>query len=197
MNNCVFINLNRRIDRRMQIEMEFARMGISAERFPAIAHSIPALGCTMSHLAVLKLARDRNYPYVCVFEDDFEFLVSKDEYTKIIHQIPNDFDVVMLGWYVIEAAPYNDIFGKVLKATTTSAYIMQRHFYDKAIQTLEEAIRLFQEHRHEPDANSKYVIDQYWSRLQPSAKWLYSLRRVGRQRPGFSDLVGEQVAYDY
>ncbi len=197
MNNCFYINLDRRIDRRMQIEMEFARMGISAERFRAITHSVPPVGCLMSHLSVLKLARARNYPQVCVFEDDFEFLVSKEEYAAIIGKIPSDADVVMLGWYLFDTAPYDATFGKVLKATTTSGYIMRRQFYDTAIQTLEEGLRLFQEHIREIDAISKYSIDQYWCRIQPSAKWLYSLRRVGRQRAGFSDLMGAQVAYDY
>jgi glycosyl transferase family 25 len=197
MNNCVYINLDRRTDRREQIEAELARMGIVADRFPAISDASPALGCTLSHLSVLKLARERNYPFICVFEDDFEFLVSKEEYDAIIEKIPNDFDIVMLGWYIFDSVPYDDTFGKVLKATTTSGYIVNRRFYDTLIQNLEEAVRLFREHRNDYDVNSKYIIDQYWCRIQPDAKWLYSLRRIGKQRPGFSDLLGGFVSYDY
>lgn len=189
-----FINLNRRIDRRLQFETEASRMGIEVERFPAIVHKVPALGCTMSHLAVLKLARARGYDRVCIFEDDFQFTVSNEEYRAVIRAIPDNFDVVMLGWYINESVPYNSVFGKVISATTASAYIVNHKFYDTIIATLETAVSLF--HANPYDI-STYINDQYWIRIQPSANWLYSLKRIGHQRPGFSDLVGGYVAYDY
>lgn len=192
-----YINLDRRTDRRVEFEGECARMGIQAERFPAISHSMSALGCTMSHLAVLKLARARGYERVCVFEDDFQFLISKEEYEELLTKIPSEFDVVMLGWYLNESAPYNETFGKALSVTTTSGYILHSRFYDTVIRNLEEAVDLFQKNIHTHDVVSKYIIDQYWRRLQPSATWLYTLRRVGKQRQSFSDLVGAVVAYDY
>jgi glycosyl transferase family 25 len=172
-------------------------MGIDSERFPAIAHSVPGLGCALSHIAVLKLARDRGYERVCIFEDDFEFLVDREEYTSIIDRIPTDADVVMLGWYLHRNVPYNDQFGRVIDATTTSAYIVHRKFYDKLIRTLEEGAALFKLNLHRSDAVSLYINDQYWRRIQPDAMWLHTLKRVGKQRAGFSDLVGREVAYDY
>jgi hypothetical protein len=103
----------------------------------------------------------------------------------------------MLGWYLVEGRPYNDTFGKVMAATTTSGYIVHRKFYDTLIQNLDEATRLFQQHIHTYDVVSKYSIDQYWRRLQPTAHWLHTLTRIGKQRECFSDLVGALVAYDY
>jgi GR25 family glycosyltransferase involved in LPS biosynthesis len=172
-------------------------MGISAERFPAVSHSVPALGCLISHLSVLKLARDRKYPYVCIFEDDFEFLVSPEDYQRIVSTIPYDMDVVMLGWYCIETVPYNETFGKVLAATTTSGYIVHQKFYNKLIETLEESVILFIKNINKYDVVSIYSIDQYWRRLQPSANWFYSVRRIGRQRPSYSDIMATNVSYDY
>jgi hypothetical protein len=193
-----FINLDRRVDRRLQFETEASRMGIEVERFPAIGHKVPALGCTMSHLAVLKLARARGYEHVCIFEDDFQFIVSNEEYRAVIAAIPNDFDVVMLGWYINESLPYNIVFGKAVSATTASAYIVNRKFYDTIISTLETAASLFEANLHDISRSiSLYINDQYWIRIQPSANWLYSLKRIGRQRPGYSDLVGAHVVYDY
>jgi glycosyl transferase family 25 len=192
-----YINLDRRVDRRIQFETECARMGIAVERFSAIAHSVPALGCAVSHVEVLKLARDRGYDRVCIFEDDFEFLVSREEYAAVVDAIPADADVVMLGWYLYETQPYNDTFGRVLDATTASGYIVSRNFYDRLIARLEEGATLFKANLHTHDAVSKYINDQYWRRIQPSALWLHTRKRVGRQRPSYSDLVGSQVAYDY
>jgi hypothetical protein len=192
-----YINLDRRTDRRQEFEAECARMGIEAERFSAVSHRVPALGCALSHLSILKEARRRGLERVCVFEDDFDFLISKEEYAELLTKIPTEFDVVMLGWYIHEAVPYNETFGKVVAATTTSGYIVHSRFYDTLIHNLEEAVRLFQQNIHTYDVNAKYSCDQYWKRIQPGATWLYTLRRIGKQRPSFSDLVGTVVAYDY
>jgi hypothetical protein len=192
-----YINLDHRTDRRLEFESECVRMGLESERFPAVKHSIPALGCTLSHLSALKTARDRGYERVCIFEDDFEFVVSKDEYETLLTSIPADFDVVMLGWYIIESAPYDATFGRVIAATTASGYIVNQRFYDTLIRNIEEAVVGFRESCHTYDVISKYSNDQYWRRIQPAAMWLYSLKRIGKQRPSFSDLVGCKVAYDY
>lgn len=192
-----YINLDRRTDRRQQFESELKKMDLTAERFSAIRHRVPALGCTLSHLSVLKLARERGYEHVCIFEDDFEFLISKEEYANLLTKLPNEFDVIMLGWYVFKSSPYNETFGKVLDATTASGYIVHSHFYDTLICNLEEAVKLFQQNIHTYDVVSKYINDQYWRRLQPSAKWLYTIKRVGKQRASFSDLVGAEVTYEY
>lgn len=193
----VYINLNRRPDRRMQFEAECAKMGIQAERFSAIANDVPALGCLLSHLEVLRQARARGDERICIFEDDFEFLISPQAYNSILAAIPAEADVVMLGWYVYESAPYNDLFRKVLRATTASGYIVHSRFYDTLISNLEEAAVLFKLHINDYDVVSKYINDQYWCRLQPHATWLYTQTRVGHQRPSFSDLVGSYVTYGY
>jgi GR25 family glycosyltransferase involved in LPS biosynthesis len=193
----VYINLDRRPDRRAQFENECSRIGIEAERFPAISHTIPAIGCAMSHLAVLKLAREQGHESVCIFEDDFEFLVSSEEYDRILKALPAGFDVVMLGWYMFQTAPYDASFGRVLSGTTTSGYIVHRKFYDTLIANIEEAISLFQAHIRDYDVVARYSVDQYWKRIQPISNWFYTMKRVGKQRAGFSDIVGAQVAYDY
>ena len=56
-----YINLEHRTDRKDQIEAELNKMGIVAERFPAIYDSFGALGCSMSHLAVWQTSKQREY----------------------------------------------------------------------------------------------------------------------------------------
>ena len=56
-----YINLDRRVDRRKEIEAELDNLGASYERFPAIQTSPGCIGCAQSHLAVLKEARSRAY----------------------------------------------------------------------------------------------------------------------------------------
>ena len=40
-----------------------------------------------------------------------------------------------------------------------------------------------------------YILDQYWKPLQPISNWYYSLKRVGLQRPSFSNLTNDYVDY--
>ncbi len=187
-----YINLDSRTDRREQFEAECAKMEIRPERFPALRSIGPAQGCTLSHIEVLKLARDRGYPSVLIFEDDFQFLVSIAEFSDVINSLPNDYDVVMLSYNLNHGEPYDDRFGRVIDGQTTSGYIVHSRFYDKLIDTLEEGYRGFLAN---PDVHWIYIIDQYWKRLQPGSRWYYSLKRIGKQRASYSDLAGRVTDY--
>jgi hypothetical protein len=188
-----YINLDRRTDRRAEVEKEFADRGLVVERFPAIEYSPPTIGCNLSHIEVLKLARGRGYESVMIFEDDFQFVVSKEEWTQLIARLPKSYDVVMMGYNTIEPSPYDDTFVRVRGAQTTSGYIVHSRFYDTLIARWEEGAELF---KQSPHLDWIYLLDQYWKPLQPNADWFAYKVRIGRQRPGFSDLAGQFVEYD-
>ena len=188
-----YINLDSREDRRKQFEEECTRMNFSVERFPAITNSLsPGHGCTRSHIEVLKLARARGLPQVLIFEDDFEFLVDREQVGDILMNLPEDYDVVMLSYNLQHGIPYNNQFGRVLDAQTASGYIVHSKFYDTLIETMEEGYNLFVEN---PSHHWFYMNDQYWKKLQPVSNWYYSLVRVGKQRQSYSDLAGHEVNY--
>ena len=188
-----YINLDTRKDRREQFEKECTRMNFSVERFPAITSSLgPGHGCTRSHIEVLKLARTRGFPQVLIFEDDFEFIVNREQVGDIRMNLPQDYDVVMLSYNLQRAVPYNNQFGRVLEAQTASGYIVHSKFYDTLIETMEEGYNLFVVN---PSHHWLYMNDQYWKKLQPVSNWYYSLVRVGKQRQSYSDLAGYEVNY--
>ncbi len=75
----IYINLSKRDDRREQIENELNNFQLNYERFEAISTpDFGIYGCGLSHLSVLKMAKDRNYKNILILEDDFQFLVSKE-----------------------------------------------------------------------------------------------------------------------
>ena len=43
------------------------------QRFNAIKHKDPRIGCTTSHLEILRKAKKENLDYVVVLEDDIQF----------------------------------------------------------------------------------------------------------------------------
>jgi GR25 family glycosyltransferase involved in LPS biosynthesis len=187
-----YINLDRRLDRKEQIEKEFADKGLDVERFKALEHPNGSIGCTASHLAVLKLSRQRGYESVMIFEDDFEFLVSKEEWDRLIKCLPESYDVVMLSYNTFKLESHDDTFERVLETQTASGYIVHSRFYNTLINRLEEGLYMFMQN---PKAHWLYTNDQYWKALQPVSEWYQFKTRIGRQRAGFSDLVKKFIDY--
>ena len=187
-----YINLDRRTDRRAEAEQEFADKRLTVERFPAVEYTPGAIGCNLSHIEVLKLAKARGYESVMIFEDDFQFLVSKEEWDQLIARLPASYDVVMLSYNMVRSHPHDDTFDRVQDAQTTSGYIVHSRFYDTLLARWEEGAKLFIAHPH---LDWVYILDQYWKMLQPESEWFAYKVRIGKQRPGFSDLRNAFVEF--
>jgi len=190
----IYINLDKRADRREQIEREFARMNLTATRFPAIECTPGNVGCFKSHLAVLKQAREENLENVLIMEDDFKFIVKKQTFERNMADFFNlniPYDVLMLSYNLAGSEPYNGIVSYARKAYTASGYIVHRRFYDTLINLYEETLpQLIETNRGE-----LYVNDVVWQRLQPQSQWFYFNRRIGKQRPSYSDIELRNVNY--
>jgi glycosyl transferase family 25 len=75
------INLEYRVDRRIAMQKQLSRIRWNADFFPAIRPrsaadfpSIGSRGCFLSHLSVLKNARDAGAQRLVILEDDVNFL---------------------------------------------------------------------------------------------------------------------------
>jgi len=192
----IYINLDRRTDRREHIESQFRQSNISNyERFSAIERppGQGIVGCGYSHLEVLRLARERKYPNILIMEDDFEFMVSPEEFIcqlQLFFESPagKNYDVCMLGYNLHEMSecPETPWVHRVRYAQTASAYIVHSRYYDSLIELYEWAIpRLEQTGQHWIYAN-----DVVWKDLQASDTWYCFSKRVGKQIAGFSDNAG-------
>ncbi len=71
--NIYYINLDRRTDRKYHIENQLKILNWNGKRFPAIQNSFGALGCSLSHLALLKYARENQLSHILIMEDDVNF----------------------------------------------------------------------------------------------------------------------------
>ncbi len=194
-----YINLDKRTDRRKEIEQELKSYNLydNAERIQAIhTPEQGILGCTMSHLATLKLAKERNYNQVLILEDDFYFIITKEELEEELNRffsmnIP--YDVCMISYKINQSVPTEyDFLAKVIDGQTCSGYIVHHSFYDKLINIFEEAIPPLRETKQ----HWIYANDQIWKRLQPESNWYALTKRCGRQRDGFSDNSNKYEIYD-
>lgn len=184
-----YINLDKRTDRREEIESELQKYGLEAERYSAI-HTPHAgiVGCGYSHLNVLKLAKERGYKNVLILEDDFEFVVPREEFETTLAQFfetTPEYDVCMLAYIVqqSEEIPGNSLIGKVLNGQTASGYIVNGPYLDVLIGLYEWAIPLLEQ----TNEHWNYANDHVWKRLQPKDNWVYMLKRLGKQRDSYSD----------
>jgi len=190
-----YINLNRRTDRRTQIENEMSRMGLIAERIPASEQYNPVAGCLISHLTALKKARAEGYENVLIFEDDFIFLVDRNELEqqmKKFFSLNIPWDVLMLSYNLRKSEPYNDLVCYGRDVQTASGYLVNRRFYDKLIANLEWALPYLL-----ITGNIYlYCSDHCWKLLQPSSEWFCFNKRLGKQRASYSDLSLRNVDYN-
>ena len=195
----IYINLDRREDRKEEIEKELNDFNLPYERFKAIdypEHGKGIVGCTYSHLAVLKLAKERKYKNVLILEDDFTFVVSKEEFENQLTQFFEQniqFDVCMISYSISksESTEYSFV-NRVIEGQTASGYIVNEHYYDAIIDLYEWAAPLLDETLH----HWIYANDQVWKRLQEKDMWYYFKTRLGKQRPSYSDNSNQFFDYD-
>jgi len=190
------INLEHRTDRLNQILNELNKMGLQDKgiRFNAIKNDFGALGCSMSHLNVLKDARTNLYNCIMILEDDFEFLISKADFEKKMDYIFNhmNFDVFMLG---INLKKYNKCsyinIHKILNAQTASGYLVKNTYFDELINITEKSIPLLDKTHNK----HLYAYDMFWKQLQPKHNWFCFKNKIGKQRSSYSDIEKRLVDY--
>ena len=68
-----YINLAHRTDRNDHVRQQITSIGCTPIRIDAVECKQGAIGCGMSHIRCLELAKEQNLPFVCVVEDDIEF----------------------------------------------------------------------------------------------------------------------------
>lgn len=190
------INLDRRTDRMEDFEKGMAEIELPFKRFSAIERKPGAIGCGLSHLTIIKEARELGLKNVLVFEDDFSPLVTKEEFWDEINYLfetQKEFDVCMLAYAMIREEPYTDRLIKVVEAQAASAYIVNACFYDTLIDLYEKSASLLEKTGH----HWLYANDQAWKTLQPSANWFAFKKRIGYQRASMSDTGHEPIFRDY
>ena len=200
-----YINLDRRPDRKTHIESQLSAIGINEyERFAAVDRPGNGIvGCGYSHLAVLKLARERRYNNVLIFEDDFMFMVSPDEFRRgwsAFFESPmgTDYDVCMLAYNLHEKEECtrdgvaHEGIQRVLYAQTASGYLVHSRHYDALIALYEWALPLLEK----TGQHWVYANDVIWRSLQQQGKWYGFVPRIGKQIDGFSDNANCYMNYN-
>jgi glycosyl transferase family 25 len=187
----IYINLDKRVDRREEILSEFKKAGIPEERtyrVSGVECTFGALGCTLAHINALKFAKEKGFKHFIVFEDDFTFVVDSETLNNNLAKFFDlnlDYHVAMLGYNLQKTEPFNELIGYVREAQTASSYLVNGGYTDTLMNCLIDGSRqLAITGKH-----WIYINDQYWKKLQHEG-WYYFMTRIGVQRAGFSDCAG-------
>lgn len=207
--NRLYINLPHRLDRQQQFEHELkTTLNISAQRIDGIVpifeeitkinqnknlsehdlhFSKNRIGCTKSHLSAVQMAKDNNWDYVLIMEDDCKFLSSARYNIECalseLEYLPR-WDILYFG--ANSLAPIRQIsphIGILSGAYCTHAYVVPKHFYDVILQY---------------DWNEYLVIDQWYFNICRDSRYMaYTvLPIVATQKSSFSDIEGKIVNYE-
>ena len=194
----LFINLEHRTDRLEHALSEFKKMDINAERVNAIRPKSGAVGCTMSHIKCLELAKKREYEYVFICEDDITFTnpdLLKENMKKFVENKEIQWDMLIIGGNNVP--PYqqvSDYCARVFNCQTTTGYVVKKSFYDPLIQNFKEGVQQLVSH---PDNAKMFALDIYWKRLQMQYFWYMITPPTVTQYENYSDIENKPTNYDH
>ena len=202
--NALYINLDSRKDRRAHVESQLAALkegGMSnlvAERFNAVKHVVyGAIGCSMSHMRCIQIAKERKWDHVLVCEDDVQFTnvpLFLTQMSRFLATVP-EWDVVLLaGNNIPPFRVVNDACIQVSNCQTTTAYIVKAHYYDTLIANYRAGIHLLMRN---PTQKLDYAIDRYWFELQRRDRWFLITPLSVVQREDYSDIEQRITNYGH
>ena len=196
----IYINLNKRKDRRVRMARQLKKLGIPAEkiiRLEATEYTPGYIGCAKSHIRALEMAQANNWKNVLILEDDIEF--HQDEAT--IHRLNKYFtalqniswDVGLLAANYHSATAFNsvDYLIKAEKAWCTCAYLVNEHYYSILMDNFQQAMQRLLE-GWKP---CYFSIDVSWHELMRRDRWLGIFPNAGYQIADKSDIENNYVDY--
>lgn len=198
------INLPERLDRREKMKQELKMLGLfeSSEQvvfFPAVRPtdkgefpSIGSKGCFLSHLAVLKEAKNQNLNNLLIMEDDLSFthfLIKEQD--VIVNELQRlNWDFVYLG-HVVKSAPIKEsIFCEYFEP------LMLSHFLAVNKKTIAQLVDFFEEVLRRPGGHPEggpmHVDGAYstFRKQNPKVVTLIANPSLGFQRSSSSDIAG-------
>lgn len=191
----LYINLDKRTDRRKEIEEEFQRIGIDVKKVHRLSANEnpqrPEVGCSSSHIKAMEyiMQLPKNVKTVLVMEDDFSFCddanLVHESFNKLFDGKSQDFwDVIFLSYRIKQRKDYDDLLSISLKSATASGYLIKRDYAPTLLENYIEGYPLLLT----TGQHWLYAVDVYWNKLPHTGRWFYFNKPLGHQRYSFSSL---------
>lgn len=162
------------------MQLRFSQHGIqSVDRFAALDgnvtkipvnwnHTPGAYGCLLSHLQVIREARQLGLSSILIFEDDVVFDEHlNDKFENFIKDVPSNWDILFLGaLHKDEPTRIAENVARISKANSTYAYALRSTVFDDFIDLNRETIEVLD--------NNSYVLQQRFNCycFMPNLAWV-------------------------
>lgn len=192
----LYINLQHRTDRKESVIQQLSSIDISGTRFNAIKMKDGRVGCTLSHIKCLEIAKKNNWDHVLIVEDDILFTQPekfKYQFKRFIINKNINWDVLLFAGNNLP--PYEKTTNYCVKVSycqTTTGYLVKSHYYDVLIKNFKEGLLHLMK---QPTQHIKFAIDKYWLQLQKKDNWYLIVPLSVVQLDGFSDIENKNVNY--
>lgn len=189
------VNLERRKDRLDFIRKEMEYIGWDYEYFPAVDTN-SHVGCTLSHIEIIKLAKNRNYEKVLIIEDDCTFMPYSKDFIKQIEEETTDLDFAVINLAPSLNRPVNRSNQHSLFLDITNLPPKEEHhrgiFATNMIMYHNSIYDIVLEMEEEKKLRY-YAIDDYIYQFITSIKQSFTpILPIGPQRADWSDVSGGQ-----
>jgi len=171
-----WINLDRSVERRREVEDLMKKYNMEHHRFPAIdgktldadslcvlphgyPHSMNELGCLLSHLELIKQCSERvcdNCDVIMIAEDDvsFEYVSPSNfphELNKAVENAPSDWEILQLSWIVHRESKIDRIQYQHWKSHIygTACYLINRKGINKIMGLYQDGKWLLDAEKHQ------------------------------------------------
>lgn len=181
----VYINLDDRIDRKEHMEKFIKPFGDKVIRMSAIKNENGSLGCSMSHIVVLKMAIQNQWKNILVLEDDCEWNKYEVGYKNLVNLVKNPYDVILLGG---SFSKYDSKTSKLFLSCATSSYLVNSHYYEKLLNNFELGCQQLNNTRE-----FQYLLDRYWNILIEIDNWFIVLPNLIYQKADFSSIENKFI----
>lgn len=176
------INLADRPEKWKKTVETFSMFPVQLERVDAVKASPGWKGCSASHLKAIRLAKERNYEWVIILEDDAQF--SNEGYKQfldllpILHKRRDEWDIFLGGATMIDNVRQISHTPRLYQAGAYTAHfcLIHKNAYDKILDNYEDG-----------------PIDVYYK--EKMRLWM-TLPHISTQRPGPSDIENENTNYN-
>ena len=180
--NKLVINLPSRADRRENVLTQLKE--IDFEFVDGVIDQNPLIGIAKAHLSCVQKAKDNNWPYVLIMEDDVVIRPNFEKYlNECFYNLPDEWDILLGGIYNCKQyQKYNDFWDKLGEFRALHFYIVNQNAYDKILAY---------------DMNCQQHIDAWMNRHGRNLKCFVTKKFVATQQVGFSDNARAKVDYSH
>lgn len=177
------INRESRKDRWEKCLIEFAKLDLDVQRFNAVEGG--EKGCMLSHINILRDAKQNRYRRILILEDDVEFLVTELQYYRDLFYMLefSHWHLLYFGANCTQKLKKHNNFLYTAKGCLCAHAVA---YSDAIIPSIVADARM----------NKVKVIDTYLlSRVQTRNKSFIASRFCATQAPSYSDIQNTDVNY--